>query len=139
MTECSNQASDFYRELVDGGRALAWVDRAGHQRHRTRRGGMIVLRHDGDGGERLHAGLADGEDMRAGADRLEKADQIVDVVVDAEAARLDRHVARIGPVGDVDVVVPEQRLDRAAQQRGEMARQRRDHQHARLRRVDVLG
>ena len=56
--------------------------------------GMLVLRHDGDGGERLHAGLADGEHMRAGADRLEEADEVVDIVVDAEAAGLRRGTSR---------------------------------------------
>ena len=76
---------------------------------------------------------------RAGADLLEEADQVADVVLDAEAAGLDGHVAGVVPVGDVDVVVAEQHLDRAAQQRREMAGERRGDQHARLGGVDVLG
>ena len=74
-----------------------------------------------------------------GPDLLEEADQVVHVVLDPEPARRQRHLAGVDPVGDVDVVVAQQRLDRAAQQRGEMPRQRRRHQHPRLRRVHVLG
>ena len=128
-----------HRELVDLGRALARVDRPRHQRHRARRRGMLVLRHDRDGGERLHARLANGQHMSARPDLVEKADEVVDIVVDAELALRQRHLARIYPVGDVDVVVAQQRFDRVAQERREMARQRRHHQDAGLGAVDVLG
>ena len=48
----------------------------------------------------------------------------------------ERHVARVVPVGDVDVVVGQHRAHGVAQQRREVARHRRDDQHARLRRVE---
>ena len=44
-------------------------------------------------------------------------------------------VARVVPVGDVDVLVGEQRAHGAAQQRGEVARERRDQEHLRQRRA----
>ena len=43
------------------------------------------------------------------------------------------NVADVVPIGDVDVVIDEQGLDRRAQQRREMPRHRRDDEHARLR------
>ena len=47
----------------------------------------------------------------------------------AEGAGLDRDVAGVVPVGDVDVVVGQHRAGGVAKQRGEMARHRRDEQH----------
>ena len=76
--------------------------------------------------------------MRARPHDLEEADQVADIFVEAEAAVLGRNVARIVPVGDVDVMFGEHGAHGGAQQRGEMAGQRRDQQHARLRLVDVL-
>ena len=76
--------------------------------------------------------------MRAGAQLLHELDEVVDVVVEPEGTGFERHVARVVPVGDVDVVVRQQRANGVAQQRGEVARQRRHDQHARLRDVDVL-
>ena len=61
-----------------------------------------------------------------------------DVVVETERAVAERHVAHVVPVGDVDVVLGEHGAHGGAQQRREMAGQRRDQQHARLRHVDVL-
>ena len=63
---------------------------------------------------------------------------MADIVVEAEAAVRGRHVARIVPVGDVDVVLGQHGAHGGAQQRREMAGQRRDQQHARLRLLDVL-
>jgi len=76
---------------------------------------------------------------RARADHFEKRDQMLDIIVEAEAAGRERRVARIVPVGDVDVMLGQQRLDGVAQQRREMPRQRRHQQDAWLRRVDRLG
>ena len=77
--------------------------------------------------------------MRVRPQRLDEADQRVDIVVIAERACLQRDVAGIVPVGDVDVVVAQQRRHRVAQQRREMARHRRHDQHLGLRRVAVLA
>ncbi len=62
-----------------------------------------------------------------------------DVVVEAEPAVRERDVARIVPVGDVDVMLGQERTHRRAQERREMARERRDQEDARLCRVDVLA
>ena len=105
------------------------------------RGGLrrvVVLGHDRGGGEHLDAGLADRDDMGAGAKIFQELDDVGDIVVEAKGAVGEADVARIVPVGDVDVVIGEQGLHGVAQKRGEMARQRRDDQHARLLDGDVL-
>ena len=71
--------------------------------------------------------------MGVAAEAMQDADDVVDVVVEIEAALGHRHHARVDPVGDVDVVVGQEGLDRAAQQRGVVARHRRDDQHLGLR------
>ena len=77
--------------------------------------------------------------MRLGAELAHERGHQIDMVVEVEAAIEQRHVARVDPVGDVDIVIGQQGLDRAAQQRGEMAGQRRHHQHARLLDGGVLA
>ncbi len=54
---------------------------------------------------------------------------MVDIVVKVEAALEQGHVAGVGPVGDVDVVVLQETAHRAAQQGGVVARQGRHDQH----------
>ncbi|MGX1148954.1 hypothetical protein AB7M15_004776 [Bradyrhizobium ottawaense] len=99
---------------------------------------MVVLAHDRGGRERRYRRLADRDHVRARAELSEEIDQMLGVVVEPEAALAARDVARIVPVGDVDVVVLQQRLHGAAQQRCEMAGHRRHQQHARLLRHAVL-
>ena len=62
---------------------------------------------------------------------MNSIDQI-DEIVEPEAAVAQRHVARIDPVGQIDVVVGQRGRDGAAQQGREMPRQRRDDQQLRL-------
>ena len=69
---------------------------------------------------------------RSGPEQTDEADDQLDHVVEIEAAVLQRHVAGVDPIGQVDVVVGQHGLDRAAQQRREMPRQRRDHQQFRF-------
>ena len=57
------------RQLVDRRRADPAVDRPGHQRQARRLRRVIVLGHDRGRGERGDAGLADRDDVRAGAER----------------------------------------------------------------------
>jgi hypothetical protein len=76
--------------------------------------------------------------MGARPDGLEKIDDVLDVFVEAEPALRARDVADIVPVGDVDVVIGEQRAHGGAQQRREMSRQRRHQQYAGLRGIDGL-
>ena len=97
-----------------------------------------MLRHRRNGREHRDAGLAHRKHMRAGPHHFEKLDQMVDIFIDAEAARDQRDVARIVPVGDENVMIRKHGTHRRPQQRGEMAGQRRHQQHARLRRRHIF-
>ena len=77
--------------------------------------------------------------MGAGAHRFEEPDQVLDIFIEAEAAVPHADVARIGPVGDVHVVLGQQDAHGIAQQGREMPGKRRHQQHARLRRGTLLG
>ena len=123
----------IHGKLVHRGGIDARVDRPAHQRDRARRIRIPVGFHQRGGGENRNRRLAHRDDMGVAAEEMQDADDVVDVVVEIEAARGDRHHPRIDPVGDVDVVVGQERLDRAAQQRGVVARHRRDDQHLGLR------
>ncbi len=71
--------------------------------------------------------------MRTRSELIEKINEMVGVVGEGEIAFAERNVARIVPVGDVDVVILKKRLHGVSQQRREMSRHRRHQQHARLR------
>ena len=117
-------------ETVHGGRMDASVDRSAHQRHR--RGCRVVagLFHRRDRHQHRDGGLTDRQNMGVGAELAQKIDDILGVVVEVELALGDRHHAGIGPVGDINVGIGKQRLDRAAQKRRIMAGKRRDDQEA---------
>ena len=121
-----------HRQVVDRGRALSGVDRAAHHRHRAR-GGLAARGHQRDRRQHRHGGLADRDHVDLGAEQADEVLHIGDVVGQVEAAGLHRHHAGVDPVGDVDLVVLQQRAYRVAQQRRVVARQRRHHQHDRLR------
>ena len=116
-------------QLVDLGRADAAVDRAGHQGEAGRGGRVLVLGHHGHRCKRRHAGLANRHQVRARAHHREEIDDVVGVLVEAEGACGQRHVACVVPVGDVDIVVGQHGAHGVAQQRGEVARHRRHDQH----------
>ena len=107
MTVRSNQASGReVGELVGRGRIDARVDRPAHQGHGRGCAGSFVGREQRHGGQHRHRGLAHGDDVQiAGASCRMIVDDQVDIVVEIEAAVEHRHVARIDPVGDVDVVI----------------------------------
>ncbi len=125
-------------EFVDLGRIDAAIDRPRHQGHAARLRGVAGLRHHRGRDQHRHARLADRDHMGARPDLLQETDQVRDVFVEAEAAFRQRHVANVVPVGDEDVVLRQHGAHGAAQQRGEVARQRCDQQHPRLRGLDVL-
>ncbi len=52
--------------------------------------------------------------MHVGPEIAAELDDVVDIVVEVEVAVRQRHLAGIGPVGDVHVMVRQERLDRAA-------------------------
>ena len=123
----------LFGEHVDGGRMLARVDRPAHQRHGERHVGIVLGFHAGDRGQHRHGRLAHRDDVRVAVERMQHRDDVVDVVVEIEAAARERHHAGVDPFGDVDVVVRQERLDGAAQQRRVVAGHRRDDQQLRLR------
>ena len=123
----------LFGKLVDRGRIDARVDRTAHQGHGHRHVGIVVGLHQRDGRHHRHRRLAHRDDMGVAAERVQDRDHVVDIIVEIETALRQRHHARVDPVGDVDVVIGQERLHRAAQQRREMARHRRDDQQPRLR------
>ena len=56
--------------------------------------------------------------MGLGAKFVHEVDDIVDIGIEVELAVLQRHVARIDPVGDVDIMMRQQCLYRSTQQGG---------------------
>ena len=125
-------------ERVHLGRVDARVDWSRHQGHAAGLRGIAGLRHHRGGDEHGDARLAHRHDVRAWPDRLQETDQVRDIVVEAEPAVRERDIAHVVPVGDVDVVLGQHGAHGTAQERREMTRQRRDQEHARLRRVDIL-
>ena len=73
-------------ELVHLGRIDAGVDRPRHQGHAARLRGIAGLRHHRGGDEHGDAGLAHRHHMGARPDRLQEADQVLDIFVEAEPA-----------------------------------------------------
>ena len=126
-------------ELVDPGRIHPRVDRPRHQSHAARHCGIAGLRHGRGGGKRRHCRLAHRDDMRARSHHTQEANDVIDELVEAEAPFAQRHVARVLPVGDVDIVLGQHHLHGVAQQSGEMARHRRHQQNARVRARMVLA
>ena len=118
---------------IDLGRIDPGVDRAAHQHHGMRHVRVAVRLHARHRGEHRHRRLTDRDDVHVAAEEMQHRDQVVDVVVEIELAFRHRHHPRVDPFGDVDVVVGQEALHRAAQQRCVVARHRRDDQKLRLR------
>ena len=118
-----------HRQIIGRGRADARVDRAAHQGDRLRLARVLVGGHQRGRRHHRHRRLADRDDMDVRPEIAAELHDVVDVVVEIEVALGERHLAGVGPVGDVHVVIGQQRLDRAAQQGGVVAAHRRHHQH----------
>ena len=86
---------------------------------------IAILGHDRDCREHRDAGLAHPDDMHARAKYLQKGGDVIDKLVEAELAMPQADVARVVPVGDIDVMVGENRLRSAAQQGCKVPRHRR--------------
>ena len=140
MTLFSNHAIDFScREIVDLRRVAARVDRAAHQ---DKCGGLAILvarRHHRRGDERRYGRLTDGHHMRVRADEANEIDEIVDEVVEVEASGGEWHVAGVGPIRNVNVMLRQHGLDGAAQQRRVMARHRCDDQNLGVVALSAFG
>ncbi|MGY4283534.1 hypothetical protein ACVWXO_002754 [Bradyrhizobium sp. LM2.7] len=140
MTWLRNQVdAALLGEVVHAGRIAAGVDRASHQRHRDRHEGITPRFRDRNRGDDGNGGLAHRHHMGVAAEDVQHLDDVVDVIVEIEAAIAERHHAGVGPVGDIDVMRRQEGFYRAAEQRRIMARHRRDDQHARLRAAQGTG
>ena len=123
-------------QVVDRRRALASVDRAAHHGHRARRR-LAIAGHQRDGREHRHGRLADRDHVDFRADVADEFLHVGDVVVEVERPFLDRHHARVGPVGDVYLVILKHLAHGFAQQRRVVAGEWRDDENRRLR-LDAL-
>ena len=133
MTLRRNHSMDLrLREAVDLGRALARVDRAGHEDHRARHGRVVRRFHQRDRGKHRDGRLADRHDVHVSTKKPNKLNDVVDIVVEVERSVGARHEARVLPLGDIDVVIGKEVAHRAAQQRGEMPGKRRDDEDLRI-------
>ena len=94
-----------------------------HQRHRERPRGVISGGHERDGREHRNHRLTDREHVHVGSQQLHQLDHVIDVAGEVELAFGGRDVADVEPLSDMDVVLREQRLHRAAQQRREVPRE----------------
>jgi hypothetical protein len=114
-------------------------DLAAHHDHRFRQFRILGGGHQRNRGQHRHRRLAHGNDVHVGAKVADEVLYVIDIVGQVERAVGHRHHAGVDPVGDVDVLVRQQRAHGVAQQRGVVARQRRDDQHGRLRQRSELG
>jgi hypothetical protein len=121
------------RQRVHHCRVHPRIDRTTHQHHGMRDVRVVLSLHARDRGEHRHRRLADRNHVRVAAKEMQDRDQIVDVIVEIEAAVRQRHHARVDPLGEVDVMVGQKALDGAAQQCRIMPRHRRHDEEARLR------
>ncbi len=126
------------RQLIDFRGVDARVDWPGHQRHAFRHRLFAIARHDCHGGQSLNARLADGNDVSSRSDGAQPLDDMSDISVESEDTRVEARIARILPIGDVEIVVSQKRFGGISKQRREMARKRRDQEHAGLLRRNVF-
>ena len=114
--------------LLTRGRIDAGIDRAAHQHHRARHVGILRRLHPRDRRHHRHRGLAHRDDMHVAAEEMQHRDHVVDIVVEIEPPSASGTMRASHPVGDVDIVIGQKRLDGAAQQGRIVSRHRRDDQ-----------
>ncbi len=119
----------FLGQLVRHGRRFARIDGRPHESHGGGACGILVLSHQGDGGQGRRAGLTHRDHVRVRAQRRDHLAHIEHIVIKIETALGDRNLARIHPVGDVHFMVRQEGFDRAAQQRGVVTGHRGHDQH----------
>jgi len=127
------------RDLVDAGGVHACVDRARHQCETARLARVVRRGHHRSRRERLDDGLAHRDEMPSGADRAEKVDHVLYVLVEAERAFGERDVATVVPVRDEHIVVGQHCANGVAQERREVTGHRGEQHHPRLVDVRRLG
>ena len=104
------------REVIDRRRIFARVDGPAHQRHRQRNVRIALGFHHRHRGQHRHGRLTDRDHVDVAAEHVEHLDQIIDIVLEIEAAFRHRHHPRVGPVGDVDLMGRQKGFHRPAQQ-----------------------
>ncbi len=95
------------------------IDRPAHQNHGFWRVWAVFRIQQGNGADQRHRGLTDPERMQRNTvvvsrEAAHHLRQIINVVVEIEASFGKGHVARVPPVGDVDVVMRQEGFHRAA-------------------------
>ncbi len=119
-------------QFIDLGRVDTRIDRPRHEREARRLGRVAVLGHQRGGRQGGDSGLAYGHQVCAPAEGAQEGDQVLHKLVEAESPGQQRDIARVVPVGNVDVMVGQHSLHGPAQQGGEVAGHRGNQQHARL-------
>ena len=103
-----------FGQFIDRIRIDARVDRPAHQHHGMRNVRILGRLHPRNRRHHRHRRLAYRDHMHVAAEQMQHGNDVIDVVVEVEAAFAERYRARIDPFGDVDVVIGQKRLDRAA-------------------------
>ena len=91
---------------------------------------MVLRRHHCGRGIGRNRRLADGQHMRAasacvGAEKFEPLNEIINIGFEVKATARQRHIARIFPIGDVDIMRDHHALDCPTQKRRKMPGHRR--------------
>ena len=115
-------------KLVDLGGVDPGIDRPAHQSHGQGVAGATVFRHERDRSQDRDGWLANRDDMDVRPQDPQEIDHVVGIVVEAERTLFQRDQTGVDPIGDVDVMIRQKRLDGAPQQGREMAGQRRHQQ-----------
>ena len=99
-------------EIGDLGRGCVGIDRAADQGQRVGLRLGIGFGQKGGCRECDRDRLADRDNMNVGAEMAHEIDEVECVILDVELAGADRNVARILPVGDIDIAIRQQAFDR---------------------------
>ena len=79
---------------------------------------MPVLGHHGCGTQRRHCGLAQADEMHVRPQGIEKLDQVLHILVKAEAPFRDGYQPGIYPVRDVDIELRQELAQRVLREGG---------------------
>ena len=99
---------------------FARINRPAHHRQRARTQRMLLRRHNRRSGIGRNRWLADREHMRAAPSRIwakkfQPLNQIINIGFKVEPATRQRHIARVLPIGDIDIIRAHHPFDGATQ------------------------
>ena len=118
----------LFSQFIGHGGGFSRINGRAHEGHRGRTRRIFILSHQRNRRQGRRARLTDRHHMGVVAQRRDHLAHIEHVITEIEASVIDRNLARIRPVGDVDLVIRQKGLDRAAQQGRVMARHGRHDQ-----------